>query len=114
MISADNSPPDSVHYIPSTPTRIAYYDGAMKIHELLTPEHIKLDFAPSPGQELKALISLACSQVGDAAMDTCRFQEDELHLVHEYLSAGLAILHNLAAAAGNALPCTLTGNPFSG
>ena len=75
----------------------------MKIHELLTPENIKLDFAPSPGQELKALISLACSQVGDASMDTCRFQEDELHLVHEYMSEGLGILHNLSEAVDKPL-----------
>ena len=34
----------------------SYYDRAMKIHELLTPEDIELDFAPSPGQELKSKI----------------------------------------------------------
>ena len=70
----------------------------MKIHELLTPENIELDFAPSPGQELKSLISLACSRVGDASVDTSRLQEDELHLIHEYMSEGLGILHNLSEA----------------
>jgi magnesium-transporting ATPase (P-type) len=75
----------------------------MKIHELLTPENIRLDFTPSPGQELKALISLACSRVGDASMDTCRFQEDELHLVHGYISEGLGILHNLSEAVDEPL-----------
>ena len=75
----------------------------MKIHELLTPEHIKLDFAPSPGQELKALISLACSRVGAATSEACRFQEDELHLVHGYMSEGLGILHNLSEAVDKPL-----------
>lgn len=74
----------------------------MKIHELFTPENIRLDFAPSPGQELKSLIALACSRVG-ASMDTCSFQENELHLVHGYMSEGLGIFHNLSAAVAEPL-----------
>ena len=70
----------------------------MKIHELLTPEDIRLDFAPSPGQELKALISLASTRVSAATSEAGRFQEDELHLVHGYMSEGLGILHNLSEA----------------
>jgi hypothetical protein len=70
----------------------------MKIHELLPPEAIRLDFAPSPGQELNALISLACSRVSGASSEACQFQEDELHLIHEYMSEGLDILHNLSEA----------------
>ncbi len=70
----------------------------MKIYELLTPENIEIDFAPSPGQELKSLISLACSRVKIASMEACRFQEDELHLIHRYMSEGLGILHNLSEA----------------
>ncbi|MCX5888583.1 MAG: PTS sugar transporter subunit IIA, partial [Deltaproteobacteria bacterium] len=75
----------------------------MKIHELLTPENLELDFAPSPGQELKSLISLACSRVGDASMNTCSLQEDELHLIHGYMSEGLGILHNLSEAVNKPL-----------
>jgi hypothetical protein len=45
----------------------------MKIYELLTPENIGLDFAPSPGQELKSLISLACSGVRASSEATLRF-----------------------------------------
>jgi mannitol/fructose-specific phosphotransferase system IIA component (Ntr-type) len=75
----------------------------MKIHELLTPEAIRLDFAPSPGQELNALISLACSRVSGATSEACQFQEDELHLIHEYMSEGLGILHNLSEAVDKPL-----------
>src|SRR5665647_2046115 len=75
----------------------------MKIHELLTPEAIRLDFAPSPGQELNALISLACSRVSDATSEACHFQEGELHLIHEYLSEGFGILHNLSEAVDEPL-----------
>jgi Ca2+-transporting ATPase len=75
----------------------------MKIHELLTPEAIRLDFAPSPGQELNALISLACSRVSGASSEACQFQEDELHLIHEYMSEGLGILHNLSEAVDKPL-----------
>ena len=75
----------------------------MKIHELLTPENIELNFAPNPGRELKSLISLACSRVKTASMEACRFQEDELHLIHGYMSEGLGILHNLSAAVDKPL-----------
>jgi hypothetical protein len=64
----------------------------MKIHELLPPEAIRLDFAPSPGQELNALISLACSRVSGATSEACQFQEDELHLIHEYMSGPLCLI----------------------
>ena len=81
------------------PILISYYDSAMKIHELLTPEAIRLDFAPSPGQELNALISLACSRVSAATSEACHFQEDELHLMHGYLREGFGILNNLSERA---------------
>ena len=75
----------------------------MKIHELLSPDAIRLDFAPSPGQELNALISLACSRVSDATSEACHFQEGELHLIHEYMSEGFGILHNLSEAVDEPL-----------
>ena len=70
-----------------------YYNKPMKIYELLSPKDIELNFAPSPGQELKSLISLACSRVSAASSEDCHFQEDEPHVIHSYLSEGLVILH---------------------
>jgi magnesium-transporting ATPase (P-type) len=75
----------------------------MKIHQLLTPEDIKLDFAPSPGQELTSLISLACSRASVVSSEACHFPEDELHLMHGYMSEGLGILHNLSEAVAKPL-----------
>jgi P-type Ca2+ transporter type 2C len=75
----------------------------MKIHELLTPEDIDLNFAPKPGEELESLTALACSRSKAASMEACLFQEDELHLIHEYMSEGLGIFHNLSAAVDEPL-----------
>jgi hypothetical protein len=76
--------------------------SAMKIHELLPPEAIRLDFAPSPGQELPSSLWRASGSSG-ASIEACQFQEDELHLINEYMSESLGILHNLSEAVDKPL-----------
>jgi len=74
----------------------------MMVYELLSPKNIVLDFTSTPGEVLKALVSLVRSQA-QLAVDPRLFEEQELDLLHGYLDKGLAILHNLSEAIAQPL-----------
>jgi magnesium-transporting ATPase (P-type) len=69
----------------------------MQIQELLTPENIKLNFAPPPEEVWPALIALVRSRAAPSGAPG-DFEAEELQLLHGDLNEGLAILHNLSAA----------------
>jgi Ca2+-transporting ATPase len=74
----------------------------MKVHELLAPENIILNFTPLAGGVLRELIEAVRSRVYPAVAPGV-FVKEELDLLHGYVGEGLAILHNLTDAVDQAL-----------
>lgn len=67
----------------------------MLVHKILLPENIVVDFQPPAGQALAALRQLVWERIYQTRGQQ-PLAAEELHLVHDYLGEGLAILHNLS------------------